>query len=1528
MDAAKADGVDPDLTIDEDSDGSVPGGVVAHIALSDPDDELTKDNVEPSDPRFEVIEAYGELWLKLKAGEKLDHETEGTIDITLTVTDAGGLTDTAEVTITVTDVNEPPTASGAALAIDGEAGEPLGDDAMIDLLAAFSDPDGDVPVRYAMSGGPPWLTFSVQFGKDDDENPTAKGLFTGTPPAGTDTSHTVTITATDAGGLEASTSVRIVVDDGNDEITGIDLIDGEGNATNLAEVKENDDSGPVLGEIRVKDPDDPRHLNGMHKIEILKAEEDPTDPNAKKDDRFEVKPDDAGVWTLVVKEGSTFDKEDKDNVEITIRAVDRNGETNSKGDKFTGSIGHQAITVFVNDQNDGPTVLNKPGNWWVTVDADLEAEPVEKGQWLTFLLETQGASPAQDDLKPLFADADRGDALKYSIVRGPEWLEIDGDIFQNKAGTLPTRGFHDVTVRATDPDGEFAEASFRIAVVLEDPDGGSPSNDDPKITSREVDISETAKVGDKVASITIEDDDLDVAGIHPWGNLTVVVEATATISGSPTDLQTWTNVSAPDRNPNDNFLNLVEVSRDSDSVTYDIVLGLAAVSAMNPNRINAERYEKIDITVTAYDGTVTVTGQTSFNAITGNTDGADIDSFSIDIDNVNEGPELTNIGDHSSPLTAATATSPVSYGTNNTNHIEQQHDGDSSEDGNQPQLIYLNLSKLFTDPEGDDIDSFSASLNNVPWLSLASRWNEDERRMTSGPVQWEHIEGGPDENVESVGDNVVWAPGTKPDDDDWVLILEADRTGMDAVGGNRPDASEIGQDDNGLITIVATDEDGASSTVRIAVNITDENLDPRADGSMAEGVRVSDTTPFEKQTVTFTFDPTVDPDFTGPNAKSPVVVITEVVNNGSTPNDASVDAGVGGSHSYTVAQTDVGDTLQGRAVYYEVFQGSIVRSNPGDDSGVADALTTAATEPVVGRNDAATGTITFSTDASDRLVASVSVKDADGTTANDEATYTWESSDNGRGGWERFDADGTVGGTDAPDTAMATIPDNIEGKHVRLVYTFKDAGGGSERIASEAIKIGDIDTVAGGNLPTINYGTAGDIPVGRTLRIDLSKAAPTGGSATAEWLFGGKKAGEGASYTVTDADRGAISVRVTSRDKDGNVTSIVTVGGGDDGRSVVSVANTPPVPSGLVTTIEGTDTFTIDLGAAPADDGKANDNTLVSLETTVDMASLFEDAEGDPLTFAFTSPGNFVEQTIGGSDLEVYLDDNPGDGEGDQLLIVEPATGKVRYYTTQSQNHDGTDTDGIGNFVTTTLTATARTGDMTQETVDVRFRIDVEPTGFQVDAAADSDPTTDADSPTSTVPHYQVGTGLSVVEEVTVLRGSTPGTQDADTAQVVARIDVQDQNMDSHEYGKYKFAVDDDRFEAVPVPNSMDGSQAIVRLKMGQKIDREAEKDVNMEADGTQIYLIVTATPESGNFDPISLRLTVTIENSETEIDPPGPTAAQRANMVPGLKDNEAGDDLEDDTADTDVDNDDDGGTPVPMDAMATFASALDGGLF
>ena len=236
------DGVVSSLTIEENA-MRADAPPLALIEVMDPDaadaDMLTGDAgvaaTSVSDDRFAVIlDPENGLWLHLAEGASLNYEDGAEVMVTVTYTDSAGNTASQDVTVMVTDVNEPPVAVGMVDAtLRPSRAWPIKPNP-IDLLALFNDPDaGDAnAVRYEMSGGPSWLTFSVEFGEDDDGNDTAHGMFSGTPPttgADSDAAHMVTLTATDSGGEEGSVSFYVIVDDGNDAITDVDLIDDAGN---------------------------------------------------------------------------------------------------------------------------------------------------------------------------------------------------------------------------------------------------------------------------------------------------------------------------------------------------------------------------------------------------------------------------------------------------------------------------------------------------------------------------------------------------------------------------------------------------------------------------------------------------------------------------------------------------------------------------------------------------------------------------------------------------------------------------------------------------------------------------------------------------------------------------------------------------------------------------------------------------------------------------------------------------------------------------------------------------------------------------------------------------------------------------------------------------------------------------------------------------------------------------------------------------------------------------------------------------
>ncbi|NVJ90387.1 MAG: tandem-95 repeat protein, partial [Methylocystaceae bacterium] len=115
------------LNVNEAADGAVIGTL--STADVDTGDSFT---YTVSDARFEVDAPTGAL--KLKSGYKLNYETEPTVTLTVTSTDAGGSSFDKEFTLAVNNINEAPTdVSLSSLAIaEGVAGAEVGSISVVD----------------------------------------------------------------------------------------------------------------------------------------------------------------------------------------------------------------------------------------------------------------------------------------------------------------------------------------------------------------------------------------------------------------------------------------------------------------------------------------------------------------------------------------------------------------------------------------------------------------------------------------------------------------------------------------------------------------------------------------------------------------------------------------------------------------------------------------------------------------------------------------------------------------------------------------------------------------------------------------------------------------------------------------------------------------------------------------------------------------------------------------------------------------------------------------------------------------------------------------------------------------------------------------------------------------------------------------------------------------------------------------------------------------------------------------------------
>ena len=1434
---AVADGETPDgMPASSTVDENVEGAILGAITLSDPDAGQMH-TLTTSDERFVTKQdAEGGWWLALADGVSLDHEAGATVMVTVTVTDDGdpAMSASTEVTITVNDVNEAPTAVGKVDTVTAAAGKAI-DAKPIDLLALFSDQDeGDAPVRYELSGNPEWLKFSVEYGEDDDGNDTAHGIFTGTPKPGTDDSdaaHKVTLTATDGDGESGSASFYVVVDDGNDAVTSVELLDNNGNVTVEVEVDENDASGVVLGEIRVNDIDHPMHPNGMHHIEVDKADAG----------NFEIKYDDAGIPWLVLREGKSLDHEKATNGAVDVRITATDFSSTDKTGKATGSTDDVTITVVVHNKNDAPKA-NTIGNWWVTVEDDLKSDEVEKGEWLSFGLET-GA-----DSKPAFTDPD-DDKLTYSLT-GPDWLEINktSGAITNTKGGLPQRGVHTVTVTATDPDGASASRDFDLAVAFsESGDNYEEDNDVPDIDTDDGEYVEGS--GDQtVATFTVTDEDYGL-GHHPFAldpksvKIVIVVDS----NGDATNAAGQSYAST---------FRLSDPTKNGDTWTYSVnVRNNSKIPTMDTRDILDHEEEDggltLTITVQAGDGVADLVTET----------------LEIDIEDANDKPEAKNIG-----------------GADNTNIALGAEAYAVSQSETQKVVVYIKLEDLWTDAEDDDLEY---------GLSVSGSWIT----IRHAPDEWRNIKEGRD-GRDDTNDDMPWATdaeadtatqtpvvlgGTdeEPGDREIVAIIEIDRTG-----------SNNGQGDEGSFTLTATD-DGSP----VARNSKIYKITPMDENEVLGNDAVSLTgSAREDATLRVSFDETKDPDFAG--SASPALVLytwREASVNGEEVTPGDVIAVRTTPDPLVLTQNHVGHHIMVEVSYYEVFENAIV--NPTEMSTGSDVTE----RPVTNTPDKGTGTFTIITGA-DNVTAAANVRDGDypgsgAVTTITGSNYSWQVSDNGRGGWEDVKDD------DNNLVTGATLAlDDGAGKYYRAVVTY-DADGLNvgeadqemESVYSNSVRLGDISSSAQaavnpGGASTANGGLVS--APGGTLTISGQNIS------SVQWQIQ-----RGPTGPWSDIPGATGNLHLTAGHSNANVRALVTYDTDAEKPGVTAI-----VASNLVA-VQGTTTSVRPTPVDKADfEASASGPTghTVSVTETVDLASLFQDPDSSRLSFTAGASTSVLGGDTETSDPDTYVFHS---APGILVFEVDGHSGKLTYVSDVAQGHDGDTTDGSEdgamNVLTLNITANDNPGGGdSAETAQVNLRINVSPTDIWFAQPGDTPSDTNA-----------------------VTAAELPGTKKAPKGgERIAEVDVRDENAKAHDFGKHTVTIDgDDRFEITHngytgLPKSRDddsdGSTFEVRLKEGETLDYEAEI-----ADGDPtitLTLMATdngglSTPSGPGTRPIQLVITVQDDTTSAGEVPTTPTPDD----VPGLKDDEDSD--TDDTTDgTDEGFDDaDGGSQPPPPGMS-----------
>ena len=1516
-----ADGETPDgMAASSTVDENVAGAILGAITLSDQDAGQTH-TLSTSDSRFITKQDDGGgWWLALADDMSLNHEADATVTVTVTVMDDGdpSMSASTDVTITVNDVNEAPMAVGEVPTVTAQSGRAI--DVEVDLTALFNDPDaGDASsMRWELSGNPSWLGLQVEYVTDDDGNEMVIGHLRGTPPtrgAESNAAHMVTLTATDHEGESGSVTFYAVVDEANDRITGINLLDNNGNAVNDVDVDENDASGVVLGEITIDDADHPMHPNGMHLVTV-------------DDDRFEIREDDEGGLWLALKEGVSLNHEKRGElgvIEIEITAVDMNGEQNSLLDRAFGAPRYKGFsdtatfTVLVNDLNDAPKA-GTVGNWWITVNEDEEADNVDAGDLLSVDLEEQRDS----DSFPAFRDDDisAGDSLTYSISGAP-WIQINprsGKI-TNVEEMIPNRGIHRVTVTATDEAGESASVSFTVNVAHSDEESATDDsltgeNDDPRANDASGRYHENS--GERVvATFSVSDGDQDIPD-HLFAIRTVqiirVQNANArsvddqgnVISGGTPDPLNATDLIDHDNDPNTpNQAGIA--SPDTSASTIAIAVanqGYAAAFRLSEPRksgdiwyydvlvrdtdprqgarndatglLNRESVEDIEITVRVTDGT-------------GESADAEI---SVIIENVNEKPAVVN----------ASSTNPTG------NMTAAQRTVDQSE--TDKIVLFIKLEEFWNDPdERDNNDDliFGAS-TSASWIDIKH-----------GPAEWrdieDNLEAGQSWNSFGTGyeSRLVGSSGD-PADGEQVVIVEIDRT----ESGSRAHG------DRGSFTLTARDDEGAEGSVTARVTVTDQNLDiVSTSGNPAVTISGSAR---EGSTLRARFNENNDPDLRG--AESPVLVLYEWHTGTVDTSGAFTSTGViqrGTSDTLTLGQSQVGSHIQVQVTYYEVvgqgsgatFTSQFITAGDTDGQlatvGGANVPVEATTERAVSNSpDDGVGHFTV-TVGSDVLTAVVSIRDEDYTGsavtptigANTNIVFSWQVSANGVGGWRDVDQDGDS------DTSTLELDDG-EGRYYRAVATYDadgvdddtDTSDGDddvmESVYSDPIQVANVANAAdssatppttdqtptarsltgspnpGGTLSVSGSGFASvqwqvDTPAPGTVWMNIPGA--TGDLDVTSALAGSTVRALVTYETVVPGESGvtAVVIAVDGNDLDGDTDTAengILIGG----------STTPPRPTAVDDhTVTGSVMGTGHTSRGPNGPITGVGNTsghTVSITETVDLGSLFQDPDSTPLRH-FSAVGDAdsdntgADLTTGSTSGGSYL----FQGETG-VLVLNMGSGELTYVSDQLRGHDGDQADGMGNMLTLNITANdSATGTVAARnsigTADVSVRINVAPTGINFTAGTDNADLSDH----AILTGYVDSTGTAVTNTTSAIAGITvEELVEATGREVLATIDVQDENwagtttparIPGHPFGVHEVTVTgDDRFVITKSGGASalrdrdnNGSTWELRLKKGATFDHESD-DMDELTDGTQIKLTFMATDGGGLSTPIATGMT------------------------------------------------------------------------
>ncbi|MFO1068839.1 MAG: hypothetical protein U1E14_09970 [Geminicoccaceae bacterium] len=405
--------------VEEQSANGTTVGITARSV--DPDgDKISFSLSDDAGGRFAINASTGVV--TVKNGSLLDYAAAKSHTITVRASDPDGLFVERDYTIAVTDVPDPNRAPGAvsdASAVANSVAEKSGAGTVVGITARSIDPDGD-SVTYSLT--------------DDAGGRFAINATTGVVTVkngalldyGQATSHGITVRASDPDGLFVERDFTVAVTDVPDPNRAPGAIaDANAGGNSVAEQAAN---GTAVGiTARSTDPDGDSLTYSLS------------------DDaggRFAIN---ATTGVVTVKNGSLLDFGQATSHTIMVRASDPDG-----------LYAERAYTIAVTDV---PDPNRPPGS---VSDGDATVNRVNAGAPAGTAVGITARSTDPD-----------GDSVTYSLADdagGRFVINAATGVVTVKSGAQLSGGAeHDIVVRATDPDGLFAERTFTIDVAASGP---------------------------------------------------------------------------------------------------------------------------------------------------------------------------------------------------------------------------------------------------------------------------------------------------------------------------------------------------------------------------------------------------------------------------------------------------------------------------------------------------------------------------------------------------------------------------------------------------------------------------------------------------------------------------------------------------------------------------------------------------------------------------------------------------------------------------------------------------------------------------------------------------------------------------------------------------------------------------------------------------------------------------------------------------------------------------------------------------